>query len=286
MTEHQATELERSVGYGSFISVKDLKIHVWEAGEGYPVILIHGFTGTAYDWRFNIPELAKNYSVHALDLPGFGYSQKPLDFKYDADGYADFVRDFLDQRGIDKAMLAGNSLGGHIALNTCARYPERVSGLVLIDSGGYPGSKKFLLFNLMKKPVLGKLMMRLNSRSTIRQALKNTILYDPAFATEDVISDYYNVYRTSNARKTPPVIVRNMTADESRTPEILKLIQSSTLIIWGEQDKVIPLYWGECFHRDITNSSLVIVPESGHMPQIEQSETVNRAITNFITSIS
>jgi pimeloyl-ACP methyl ester carboxylesterase len=76
-----------------------------------------------------------------------------------------------------------------------------------------------------------------------------------------------------------------MTADESRTPEILKLIQSPTLIIWGEQDKVIPLCWGECFHKDITNSSMVIVPESGHMPQIERSETVNKAITSFVLSI-
>jgi pimeloyl-ACP methyl ester carboxylesterase len=285
MAGHQAIELERSVGYGSFISVKNIKIHVWEAGEGYPLILIHGFTGTAYDWRFNIPELAKNFSVHAFDLPGFGYSQKPLDFKYNADGYADFVIDFMDERGIDKAVLVGNSLGGHVALNTCARYAKRVSGLVLVDSGGYPASKKFLLFNLMTRPVLGKLMMQLNSRNTIRQALKNTILFNSAFATEDVISDYYNVYSTPNARKIPPVVVRNMTADESRTPEILKLIQSPTLIIWGEQDKVIPLCWGECFHRDINNSSLVIIPESGHMPQIEQSETVNKAIASFVTSI-
>ena len=286
MTEHQAAELERSVGYGSFISVKNLDIHVWEAGEGYPVILIHGFTGTAYDWRFNIPVLAKNFSVHAFDLPGFGYSQKPLNFKYNADGYADFVIDFMDERGIGKAVLVGNSLGGHVALNACARYAKRISGLVLVDSGGYPDSKKFLLFNLMTRPVLGKLMMQLNSRNTIRQALKNAILYNPAFATEDVISDYYNVYSTPNARKIPLVVVRNMTADESRTPETLKLIQSPTLIIWGEQDKVIPLCWGECFHRDITNSSLAKVPESGHMPQIEQSETVNKSITGFIKSIS
>jgi pimeloyl-ACP methyl ester carboxylesterase len=285
MTEHRADELESPVAYGSFISVKDIKIHIWEAGKGYPVILVHGFTGTAYDWRFNIPELAKNFSVHAFDLPGFGYSQKPLDFKYDADGYADFVVDFLDERGIDKAVLAGNSLGGHVALNTTARYPKRVSGMVLIDSGGYPDSKKFLLFNLMTRPVLGKLMMQLNSPGTIRQALKDTILYNPAFATEDVISDYYNVYSTPDARKIPPIVVRNMTADEKRVPEILKLIQSPALIIWGEQDKVIPVCWGECFHRDITNSSLVKVPESGHMPQIEQSAMVNKAITGFITSI-
>lgn len=274
--------MQKPVKYGSLIPVKNLDIHVWEMGEGYPLILIHGFTGTSYDWRFNLPELAKNFSVHAFDLPGFGYSQKPLNFKYNADGYADFVIDFLDTRGIDKAVLAGNSLGGHVALNTCARYQHRISGLVLIDSGGYPGSKRFLLFNLMKTPVLGKVMMKFISPSAIRQALKNTILYNPSFATEDAVSDYYNVYKTTNARKIPPVVVSNMTDDESKTAKLLEHIECPVLIIWGERDRVIPQYWAGCFNRDIRNSSVIIIPEAGHMPQVEQAEAVNTAIAGFI----
>jgi pimeloyl-ACP methyl ester carboxylesterase len=242
---------QKLAGYGSFVQIGKLKIHVWEMGDGYPVVLIHGFTGTAYDWRFNITTLAKQFWVHAFDLPGFGYSEKPLDFKYNADGYSDFVHSFLDSRGIDKAVLAGNSLGGHVALNTCARYPDRVSGLVLIDSGGYPESKSFLLFNLMKTPILGNLMMQFISPSTIGQALRKNILYDASFATDDVITDYYNVYRTANARKIPPVVVKNMTADEIRTPETVKNIKCPTLIIWGEQDKIIPQKWAEQFKNDI-----------------------------------
>jgi pimeloyl-ACP methyl ester carboxylesterase len=274
-----------SVKYGAFIQVANLKVHVWEMGSGYPIVFIHGFTGTANDWRFNLPELAKNFSVHAFDLPGFGYSQKPLDFKYDADGYSDFVISFLNERGIDKAVLVGNSLGGHVAFNTCTRYPDRVSGLVLIDSGGYPKSKSFLLFNLMKMPVLGNIVMQFISRSSIRQVLKNTILYDASFATEEAISDYYNVYLTTNSRKTPPIIVRNMTADEQRTPELVKQVKCPTLIMWGEQDKVIPKYWSDCFNRDIADSSLSIIPEAGHMPQVEQSGIVNKAIADFVGKV-
>jgi pimeloyl-ACP methyl ester carboxylesterase len=285
MRTGKSIPMQELVSYGSFLEVGNLNIHVWEMGSGYPVVLLHGFTATSYDWRFNIPELAKEFSVHAPDLPGFGYSQKPLDFKYDDDGYAEFMRSFLESRNIQKAVLAGNSLGGQVALNTCIRHPERVSGLVLIDAGGYPASMEFPPFKLMAAPVLGDIMMRLTSRFVIRQVLARAILYDSSFATNEVISDYYNVYLTANARKIPPVVVRNMTGDKYQTPEMWKAIKCPVLIIWGEEDKVIPVKWAERFHRDIPGSSLLIIPRAGHMPHVEKAEIVNKAIADFVRKI-
>lgn len=285
MKDGVPANIDGMVRYGSFQQVDNLKIHVWGMGGGYPVVLIHGFTGTAYDWRFNIPELARHFSTYAFDLPGFGYSQKPLNFEYNADGYADFVLSFLDARDIDKAVLVGNSLGGHVALQTCARYPHRVSGLVLIDSGGYPGSMQFPLFQIMAVPVLGNIAMQLLSRFTIRQVLKHVIFYDASFATRDAVSEYFNVYLTANARKIPAVVVRNMKLDEREIPGMLKYINCPVQIIWGQQDRVIPSCWATCFSRDINNSSLIIIPGAGHMPQVEKAEVVNHTVCSFVQKV-
>ncbi|MCX6005432.1 MAG: alpha/beta fold hydrolase, partial [Chloroflexi bacterium] len=103
----------------SFINIADINTHVWEAGAGTPLVMVHGFMGTAYDWRLNINDLSKHFAVKAFDLPGFGYSDKPLDFPYTSAGYAGFLKTFLDAYNIKKAVLVGNSMGGEIALQTC-----------------------------------------------------------------------------------------------------------------------------------------------------------------------
>ena len=93
--------------------------------------------GTTHNWRFNIEELGKHFQCQRIR------QRKPMDFDYTSKGYARFVIDFMDARKIEKAVLVGNSLGGQIAIKTCLEYTDRVSTLVLIDSGGYPGSVRF-----------------------------------------------------------------------------------------------------------------------------------------------
>lgn len=269
--------------YGTFTKINNLNIHVWPSGNGLPVVLIHGFMGMAYDWRFNIQELGKHFSIYALDLPGFGYSDKPLNFDYTSDGYADFMASFLNAYGIDRAVLIGNSMGGQIALMACLKFPERVAGLVLIDSGGYPQSVVFLPFKLFKVPVIGEISMAFINRTVVKIMLKRGIYFDGSFATDEVINNYHNVYGTVNARKTPPTIMRKIVKDEVYVASNLKNIKCPTLIIWGAEDKVISPTRAEMFRRDIDSASVVMIPQAGHMPQIEKSKAVNKAVLDFLS---
>jgi len=266
---------------GAFQDINGIKTHVCESGAGAPLILIHGFMGTYCDWRRNIPELARHFAVTAFDLPGFGYSDKPVDFPYTADSYASFLVALMDKLNISKATLVGNSLGGQIVLTACLKYPDRISSLVLIDSGGYPGSVKFPLFRLLKPPILGEVLMSMISPIAIRYTLRS-IFKDKSSVTGDIVSYYYNVYKTANARNVPPAVIRNVAANETEITERLKEINCPVLIVWGAQDKVIPVKYAHMFNQSITNSRLLIIDKAGHLPQIDKAENINQAIMDFL----
>ena len=267
--------------YGTFIRINDLNVHVWSVGTGPPVILIHGFMGMAYDWRANVEQLGKHFHVYAPDLPGFGFSDKPLDFGYTSNRYAEFVVSFLDKYKLKRAVLVGNSMGGQISLETCLRYPERVAGLVLVDSGGYPQSVEFLPFKLLGIPIIDRMAMALVNRTVINIMLRKGIYFNSSFVTEEVVKNYNSVYGTAEARKIPPVVIRKMVKDEAYIASNLHNVEPPTLIIWGAGDRVISPRRAEMFRRDIKGASLLTVPEAGHMPQVERAEIVNKAIIDF-----
>ena len=276
------------VDYGDFTEVNGMDIHIWTEGTDdvgkTPIILIHGFTASLYTWRFNIEELGREFPVYALDLPGFGFSDKPLNFDYSLSGYADFIVAFMDEMGIKKAVLVGNSMGGGIAIKTFSKYPERVEGLVLIDALAYPGAGMIFGFKLMKHPVIGKIMMSMSYRFVIKHLILPGIYYDKDFITDDVIDSYYDVYKTENARKVPRWVSREIIRSYPIIEEEIKGISVPTLIIWGEDDHLIPEKNATYFARDITDSQLEIIPKAGHMPHEEKSAEVNSLIKDFLYS--
>ena len=272
-------------GYGDFINIQGLKIHVWEAGKGEPIILIHGFMSMAYDWRFNMAELSRQFAVYALDLPGFSYSDKPLDFGYTTAAYSRLVLDYMDARNIKSAILAGNSLGGQVALQAGLMQPDRVGGLVLIDLGGYPGSVGFLPFKLLAVPLLGEMAMSLLNAGIVKMMLKTGIFYNAALAEDATVRGYCEVYKTVNARKIPPMVMMGVSRDEARISASLGEIKCRSLIIWGAEDRVISPHCAGMFARDLPRASMLIVEKAGHMPQVERPEAVNKAIADFANGL-
>ena len=273
------------VNYGTFQEIDGMQIHLEHEGTGTPVILIHGYTSTLYTWRFNFHELAKESSVWSIDLPGFGYSDKPKDFDYSLNGFADFMVKFMDAEGIKKAVLVGNSMGGDISIETYLKYPDRVEKLVLVDSGGYPEEKEgggFFLFDLMQYPVAGDILMSFNYRWVIKQSLLSGIYYDNKFVTDDVIDSYYNVYRTENGKKAPLWVGRSIDWDNDLGAEKIKTIAVPTLVIWGKNDTLIPARQADYFGRDIAGAKVVVIPEAGHLPHEEKADEVNKLISEFI----
>ena len=273
------------VDYGSFTKVGDLDIHVLAKGNGVPIILIHGFTSNLYTWRFNVDDLAKNFSVYALDLPGFGYSAKPDkgEFDYSIEGYADFIVSFMDAMGIRKAVLVGNSMGGGVALKTCLKYPDRVDKIVLIDSMGYPSEGgHFLVFQLMRYPVIGEVLMSLNYRPVVESSMKGGVYYDNSFVTDDIVDSFFNVYKTENADKTPLWVMRSFSEKFPFEEGDIGKIKAPTLILWGAEDTLISSKAADLFAHDIADSKAIVFPEAGHLPHEEKANIANEIISDFV----
>src|SRR5437867_2652474 len=124
--------------HGRFAAVEGLRVFAITLGEGPDVVLLHGNPASTYSWRKVLEPLAARHRVHAIDLPGYGFSDKPADAPYDTAWFARVVVGYLDSQGIRRAVLVGNSMGGHVATETAILYPERTAGPALPDAAGLP----------------------------------------------------------------------------------------------------------------------------------------------------
>ncbi len=162
--------------YSHFTDVDGVRVHYQEKGDGTPLILIHGYTSSNYTWKNVFEPLSKSFRVISLDLKGFGFSGKP-DGDYTRRAQAILVTHLLDQLGIDKAWFAGSSMGGEVTLNIAITNPQRVSGLILIDSAGVPvAGSGSLAPRYLLVPVVGRVLtaFALRSDRLVREGLNKS----------------------------------------------------------------------------------------------------------------
>jgi len=281
---------EELSNYGSFIDVDGIKTHLWAEGadeisgkdQRPALIFIHSFTANNYIWRFNIKELGKKFKVFAIDLPGFGLTEKPKEYGYTLDDFAGFVISFMDKMKIDRATLVGNSMGGGVSVQTAANHPERINGLILIGSLGYH-KKEFTLYKVLARLYLGELLTLFLGRRIVKLILKWKVYYNNDFITDDFLDYFVNTYRTKNSRRSPIWVFRGLDMDPTLKVETIKKVNVPTLIVWGDKDKMLPPTHAERFHRDIKGSKLITFPKTGHFPQDERANEVNRLISDFVT---
>jgi pimeloyl-ACP methyl ester carboxylesterase len=269
--------------FSHFADIDGVRIHYQEKGTGTPLVLIHGYTSLTYTWREVFEPLAKSFRVIAVDLKGFGFSGKP-DGDYTRRAQAVLVTHLLEHLKIDRAWLCGSSMGGEVALNVALANPQRVAGLVLIDSAGVdvPG-RGTLAPAYLQIPVVGRLLIALSltSDKLVRQGLEKSF-YDHSKITADGVASYYRPLQTRGgqlaalrARAQWPLFPVEPNLDKISVP---------TLILWGAQDQLIPLAAGRKFNSLIKGSSLVIFDNCGHLPQEEMPARVIEEISRFIKS--
>jgi len=266
---------------GEFIRISSHQIRYFEAGSGTPLIFIHGFGASIYSWRKNLGPLSKHYRVCAPDLPGFGYSDKPLEADYSIDAYADFIVQFMDKLQINKAVLVGHSLGGGIALLTGLKYPSRVDSLILLDAEAYPITPPLML-RVAELPGIRSIIHRAIGEWVVRISLKRSF-YDPSLITDDLVDEYYRPFLTANGKIVPIKVLQAMDFETlKKLPRRYRRIRKKTLIIWGAEDRISRIHLAHKLKKDLRNSKLKIIPASGHLVQEEKPAVVNRAILNFV----
>lgn len=250
------------------------KIRYLEAGDPAKptVILLHGLGAQAESWNFTIPALAASYHVFAPDQVGFGQSDKPF-LKYRVGTLVDFLDKFMSELKIEKASLVGNSMGGWVAALTAIKYPNRVEKIVLADAAG-----------ILPAVVDEKQIYQLNNstRDEIRANLK-LIFASPALQNNEALVDQFFAQRVAvNDGYTINSIIESIKRREDFLNDRLGEIKKPTLIVWGKQDRLLPLADSETFNKGIAGSELVVFDGCGHVPQFEKAAEFNKSVIGFL----
>ena len=268
-----------------FAEVDGATIHYQEFGEANnpTVILIHGYTASAYVWNAAAPLLAaENLRVVAVDLLGFGYSEKPASFDYTIASQARMISRFMNRLGIGRAALVGSSYGGAVAATLALDYAERVEKLVLVDAVINDDLKNAPIFRLAAVPVLGETVapFLLDSKRFFRRRMRSTIAPENhRIITQERVDSVARPLRAADAHRS---VLRTARAwDANRVERDAQFIKQPTLIVWGAGDRVIPVRDGEKLRDAILHSRLVVFKNCGHVPQEEAPEEFARAVADF-----
>ena len=272
-----------------YIKIGEINTRYWMAGNTGPqVVLIHGVGRFLEEWLPSFDNLAAHNRVYALDLPGHGHTDKPLSASYRLADLARFVNGFMEALDISPAHVVGHSLGGGIALQLTLQFPEAVDRLVLVCSASL-GKEVTLVLRITAVPLLGEILTRPSLNGT-RRLLKEFVK-DPAVLTDEFVDHSYRMAALPGAQQAVLKTLRSSgnlfgQHDDTYRPIVDNLgsIKKPILIIWGRQDRVLPVAHGQAAVTKLPNASLKILEECGHLPMLEQTQQFNESILDFLSS--
>lgn len=261
-------------------------LHCETYGSGDPVLCLHGLGASTHSWRELREPLSKEYKLFLIDFKGHGASPKPADKHYASLEHAELIYEFILEQDLQNLTLIGNSFGGAISLLVALRLCEDNSGrlkkLILIDSAGY---NKLLPLHLkmMRTPVVGPLVLHLLPPKAAALFVLINSYYDKKKITKEQVEAYARPIGEPGGRHalletSKQIIPKRIDELIAKYPKITV----PTLIIWGRQDKVIPLEIGELLNEAIPDSHLVVIDHAGHIPQEETPEAVVPLVLDFL----
>jgi pimeloyl-ACP methyl ester carboxylesterase len=258
-------------------NLNGLKIRYLESGKSNDrhILFIHGLGSSADRWG-NIPKsLSANFHTISLDLPGFGESDKPLSMDYTIKNFRDVVIDFVNLLAInDQTSIVGHSLGGYIASEVTMQNKTNVERLVLIDSSG-----------LLKKPtplLEEYLSVAMNPTNANVRNIFEQMVSDGTKIPLKLVESFIKRINLPNAKYAFKSTLENSANTQIKLDKLKLMDSIPTLIIWGVEDRVIPLQHSELFKKSISNSHIEIIQDAGHAPFTEKPEQVSELIHNFL----
>ena len=262
----------------TFLQLDDTRVRFVDEGEGPAVVLIHGFAASLNTWDDVLPALTEHYRVIAIDLRGFGFTDRPEGADYSPLGQARLVLDVLDDRGVDTASVVAHSWGSSVALALALEAPHRVDRLALYDAWVYEEQlPTFFLWS--RAPGLGEALFRLFYRERPDDKIE-LAFYDPRLVTQALVDETREaLYRPGALAASLEAVRGQRFAEiEHRYPEI----DHPTLLLWGREDGVTRLSAGERLLSELPRAELVVFPRCGHFPMIEATEASNRRLLEFL----
>ena len=266
-----------------FVDMDSYKMHYIDIGQGFPVIMIHGFADSTYCWHANAkPLLDAGFRVIMIDNPGLGRSDIPPDsFKMTLENLSAQTIRLADKLKLEQFSVVGSSMGGGIGLYLMVHNPDRVKKAILLDPACYLTDKPQLL-TLFQNKYLQKAAEHVVGPSTIKIALRDCY-YDDSKVTGTMVAEYS---RPLKKKGYVNLLSRLLTEFPSkaaeRTVPLYKKISTPVLIIWGDSDRWLSPSLGRRLNKDIPGSKLITIAESGHLPHQEQYHTVNPLLVGFL----
>ena len=269
-----------------WVTVDGRRAAVVELGSGPPIVFIHGLSGSWQNWLEQVPVFARDHRVIAFDLPGFGTSEMP-EGEISISGYARWVDALLDQLGVPAAAVVGNSMGGFIGAELAIQFPARVERLVLVSAAGlsiehmrnervlaalYAFDTRLAAYTAW----MGTRSEALTRRPRSRRAIFSIVAHRPDKLPAPLIAE--QMRGSGKPGFVPALDALTNYPIRDRLGEIA----CPTLIVWGSEDRLVPVGDADDFERLIPNSRKVVWPDTGHMAMLERPEAFNRLLAAFL----
>ena len=277
------SQVRRTLPATSFLEFAGQDVHVEVAGQGEPVLLIHGFGGSTFSWRQTLPALANDHRVIALDLFGFGYTERPKRLEhYSREGQIELILGVLDRLGVREAHVIGHSYGGGLAMTLAAEHPERVRSLVLVDSTA-PNWAISRRRNLAELSPLTWLFVRGYALrpAMVRKALERS-WYDDTQVTDQVVNEYLKRLQIEGAAHAYRGLTVPLGNEGEQRQVFVQDLTQPTLVIWGADDALIPAEDGKLAASQMQDSRFVEFSDCGHSPMEEHPEAFVAVVRDFL----
>jgi pimeloyl-ACP methyl ester carboxylesterase len=264
-------------------SVNDAQVNYVEIGEGPPLVFVHGLAGCWQNWLENIPHFAPTRRVIAIDLPGFGESELPQE-EISIPGYGRFVDAFLDEIGVECASIVGNSMGGFIAAEVALSHPSRIDKLALVAAAGLstvPNAELALVKRLARTFHLGTARVIARRETMVRRRrLRRMLLYGVVRYPELLQPEL--VFEIASGGGKPGFLDAFRAVLDYDFSDRVAEIARPTLIVWGRNDRIVPVGGAYRYEQLIPDSRRVVFEETGHVPMIERPALFNQLLADFL----
>jgi pimeloyl-ACP methyl ester carboxylesterase len=235
------------------------------------LVLLHGSNASLFTWEPWSNMLSDKFRVVSLDLPGHGLTGAVPNHDYSGKGMATVVTEFAYKIGLKKFALAGNSMGGGVAARFAETYPDRVTALILVDAAGMPskmGDRIPLAFQLLRMPWLQGVMAHANPKPLVREGLEKAIVRK-AILTDQMVDLYSDMALLEGSRAATFERFNQVGGDFNFVKDHVGALKMPVLILWGEEDHLIPVAAAHSWHQAVPGSKLIIYPATGHIPMEE-----------------
>lgn len=248
-----------------------LIVHVRDQGprDAPVIVLVHGSSASLHTWEPWVERLSDDYRIVTYDQPGHGLTGPTPDGNYDTAAFVETAQGVADALGLDRFVIGGNSMGGWVSWNYALAHGERLDGLVLIDASGAPDARPQSVpigFRIARMPVVSSIMQKITPRSMIERSLRQSVS-NQAMIDDQMVDRYYDLIRYPGNRAA--TLARSRAERTVASPETMAEISVPTLLMWGEEDGLVPLAAGEWFDAHVPDSALIAYPGIGHIPMEE-----------------